>query len=673
MAAQGAPSIILPEWMWQLSTFWVSSKLYQIYREGIREVFWAPSSAWTIQTKRRSFNINYKLAAYQESCGSRLENQVDLLKGHNPYQYDSLPSQESLRLLHLLPGNPATPIQVCLTVHHLEDVPRFEALSYVWGVENCYTLSCGTNTLTVRENLFDALHALRQENAERLLWIDAVCINQEDLSERSSQVKLMRHIYKKSERVLIWLGGPSMLSQEAIRLLSALATLAQDEGAANGTYPFTTHDLSRLNLPESTSPVWQAVDRLFWREWFTRVWIIQELASAKEAVVWCGADFIPWEKVSVAARYISRHSLTAITQIDPHRVLRLHEFREAPAMRAGSVLHILLSARDTYSTDDRDKIFALLGLVLEDSHFDFPIDYALPVEEVYTSFARYCIEKHKTLDILSATEDRAYRLKSCLPTWVPDWEVHPPSAALHTLPHFRQWRACGEAGISVRFSGDGEILIAKGVILDRIDRIGNNFLEYVPLPGAIKFFSRMRSKTLALALEDIHLSQRFRQWEKLASNLGRYPNGEDVMDAFVCTLVAGATMSNAGEDLRSYYHAWCRYWIHASRSQGEFINESYTRVSEEDRLKATCFMELHHRAAYVRRFFTTKGGYMGLCPSISRSGDLVVILFGGRTPYILRRGRNGLFRFIGECYVYGLMNAEAMASPCMKPEDIHIR
>jgi hypothetical protein len=74
------------------------------------------------------------------------------------------------------------------------------------------------------------------------------------------------------------------------------------------------------------------------------------------------------------------------------------------------------------------------------------------------------------------------------------------------------------------------------------------------------------------------------------------------------------------------------------------------------------FMHAHHRAAYGRAFFTTKSrGYMGLCPTLTREGDRLVIVFGARTPFILRKLSGNRFRLLGECYVHNIMRGEIFA------------
>lgn len=121
------------------------------------------------------------------------------------------------------------------------------------------------------------------------------------------------------------------------------------------------------------------------------------------------------------------------------------------------------------------------------------------------------------------------------------------------------------------------------------------------------------------------------------------------------TLIADTDMTDAGNDhsLPDYFKAWKKYWDKAFLKNGQFLNMPHAELSEERKL-ATSYMTAQYRSAYGRKFFTTEHGYMGLSSSRVCKGDVVALLYGGRTPYILRRtrrrvhGRNGACEFIGE-------------------------
>jgi hypothetical protein len=123
-----------------------------------------------------------------------------------------------LRMLELLPGGADEPIQTKLSHHPLFDLPLCEALSYEWGPPTRdHEIICCGKILKVTTNLLAVLKRLRSESSTpRLLWIDAICINQEDIIEQSKQVKLMTYVYRYSGRTLVWIGeAPPLLAREA--------------------------------------------------------------------------------------------------------------------------------------------------------------------------------------------------------------------------------------------------------------------------------------------------------------------------------------------------------------------------------------------------------------------------------------------------------------------------
>ena len=147
-------------------------------------------------------------------------------------------SKHEIRVVRLLPGLDSSPVRCCLKVVFLEEQPRYEALSYVWGTckENV-DISMNNAVLPVTQNLHAALTSLRFPYSERVLWVDALCINQEDRDERSSQVSIMGHIFREAHRVLVWLGdsdtsaSEGLESDELVRNLRHHATLsARNEG-----------------------------------------------------------------------------------------------------------------------------------------------------------------------------------------------------------------------------------------------------------------------------------------------------------------------------------------------------------------------------------------------------------------------------------------------------------
>ena len=219
-----------------------------------------------------------------------------------PFKY-SLLRDAHIRLIHLNVGarNEGLSIQVQENVC-LETAPVYEALSYTWGDsrKEC-GISCGSESIAITTNLATALVQLRNTDQPRTLWIDQICINQNDVHERNKQVALMHEIYSKAENVVIWLGeeGPDdgMAFGFVPHLLSYLPPLSAGHGATQQGL------VARQALPVVGSPAWIALSKIFSRPYFRRSWIIQEVALARHAVVHSGPYVINWDLLAAASSY----------------------------------------------------------------------------------------------------------------------------------------------------------------------------------------------------------------------------------------------------------------------------------------------------------------------------------------------------------------------------------
>ncbi|KAN0088998.1 HET domain containing protein [Hyaloscypha variabilis] len=568
-----------------------------------------------------------------------------------------------IRLVALFPGSGNDVIECDISAYSFQDLPTYETLSYTWGKGPSHPILCNGQYISITESLGSALRRLRNSTSVRLLWIDALCINQEDIQERNSQVQYMRDIYHGCRNVVVWLGESSRTSSTGFSLVRDVALAASSESGSSVQKPITTGELTLKGLPERSSPSWRALGAIFWREWFARIWIIRGVSVPQSVVVVCGADTCSWSDMTRAAKYISDHSLDAITDVDPKLVMKLSDFRMRDDPQR-PLLRLLSEARNSYATDARDKVYALLGLASDVDSLSLLPDYSQDASEVYTRMVKSWIQRDRNLDILSAVEDNRCRVRPGLPSWVPDWDAHVPTLPFSAHPGFTFMCAAGDSKATCTFGPDNKVLNARGKIIDSLDSVGMIFDEFIPASGTISRGSSMRDGLSRI---------RTRQWHIMAHKLMSYPTGENVESVFVQTLIGQVKLEPAisSDELRLCYYAWRQYFEVAHREHGMYIQVSHKELFTEDLARATYFMKEQQKAAYGRRFFTTKNGYMGLSPYSSRIGDSIVILLGGRTPFILRRTRKGGYRFIGECYVHGMMNGEGLGQNA-EMQDFHI-
>ncbi|KIW08198.1 uncharacterized protein PV09_01128 [Verruconis gallopava] len=661
---------------WRLRTAWVSTKIYQGIRDLLSDYVFdlvmPPSTSAKKMSSRRNFNPDYKLQMYEKVKRPILDKSPREFDGVSPFSYSAMNFSDdrfATRFLMLHPGDDESHIQITLEVGSLQSCSPYDALSYTWGDKIYHAIECNGKMLRIQENAWLALHALRRPNEVRKLWVDAICINQDDTDERSRQVLLMRQIFQQATIVIVWLGPESSGTKNVFDLLGTLSKARASEELEKQSQPFTTQDLLTARLPGRTEQAWTDLDMFYWQTWFTRVWIIQEMAVAQTIIFRCGRHLCTYDDLEAASNYIVSHSLTALTGVDPSKFIRLSQFRQDYQQRnpdSACIDLILCRARQSYSTDARDKVFGVLGLIRQ-SRTPLPLTptYTQSYGRVYIDTARLIIENSKSLDVLSATDDHRSSLIDELPSWVPDWEVsHPRFSPFCTAKAFAHWQASGNLEPSLEFSTDGLRLGAVGFLVDAVNHVSDSFLEFSPVPGGdisahnvtkiVNWSSKLKS--IANNTVDFYAQQRWRQWERIAMNLGIYPNESAVMDVFARTITADYDFGSTSS--LEMYKSWKRIWEYATTYEGNKIEKAYDGMTSAELANAMKFLEAHRKASFGRRLFTTTRGFMGIGPNRLRRGMLIWVLGGGRTPYVLRKRKNQSYTFLGECYIHGAMEGQ---------------
>ncbi|KAJ4363395.1 hypothetical protein N0V83_009688 [Neocucurbitaria cava] len=235
---------------------------------------------------------------------------------YKTYNYDELPRGTGvIRLLKLFSSENSDAGVLCELFTPGEDEQNqypYEALSWCWGVaEKTEYIRIQRNLKTyakyVSSNLVAALKALRHPDRSRYLWVDMVCIDQENLNEKNHQVEMMDIIYGNAERVCIWLGAANDSSRTAFRFIkNEVSQLQSFDTLCNST---------------DSSKKWVALLDLMQRPWFSRRWVVQELALAQKAVIYCGHDRISWKKFAIAVELLvevetATHRLSEVMKKD---------------------------------------------------------------------------------------------------------------------------------------------------------------------------------------------------------------------------------------------------------------------------------------------------------------------------------------------------------------------
>ncbi len=237
------------------------------------------------------------------------------------FQYKPLEAGE-IRLLRLqcsrrggIPRKLTPCSGTLITIQLHPEIPKlhqYEAVSYVWGSEPAsFELELNGSSFKIKRNLYDILRTLSANGGTRLLWVDAICINQGDVVERSSQVRLMKLIYQQAQRVLVCVGstfyqdwspatcGPAMVT-EVIRSFAK----QQRSGADYVTLLNVFEAVSGAYGSKQTEAAWPYLTQFFDESWWRRVWVRQELAASKNAVVLYGNGNVDWTDVKAVCHWM---------------------------------------------------------------------------------------------------------------------------------------------------------------------------------------------------------------------------------------------------------------------------------------------------------------------------------------------------------------------------------
>ncbi|RYP52665.1 hypothetical protein DL768_002221 [Monosporascus sp. mg162] len=278
-----------------------------------------------------------------------------------------------------------------------EGTHLYEALSYVWGDEgNRQPISIDNHDLKVTSNLHAALLRLRDRLLPRVIWIDAICINQGDPNEKGQQVQSMAKIYAKASRVIVWLGEAAADSDQAIEYIR---TAAVEESSKS---------LVDESLVNETSQ--QAILTLLQRPWFQRIWVLQEVAAARHVLIKCGSTEIDGYAFcsglsALRLSYGTHANLQALVCSTTY-LIRRAVFRSSELM-------------DMYHTrkakEHHDKVYALLGMSSDDPTVaGLSADYNVSWKQLFQQLIRFVLSKRVSVDTWDDKEIAVIEGKGCI-------------------------------------------------------------------------------------------------------------------------------------------------------------------------------------------------------------------------------------------------------------------
>lgn len=494
--------------------------------------------------------------------------------------------------------------------------------------------------------------------------MDQICIDQTNIPERNQQVSLMKGIYQRSERVIVWLGEEDGSTKDFVELVDAIGS--QPDGSHLCSVPGDAEKLDALrkkiqpfiDLSKSSNSHGalrrRAVVSLLNRAWFQRVWVFQEVVVSRTVIMLVGQVKIHFRDLGHvmyavwAVEYQGRgrkYSISKKTvgfEIFAQMIHRRQDYFSGKGLR--NILGLLSQVGGTFNaTVPHDFVYAFAGL-LEDSGVKITPDYALPVQNAFMSATLALIDATKNLDVFAFVQGGAYTGPGIL-SWSPDWsKLQPVPMPIHDAINLSSFKASGQFEYQPLPSKSPTHLVVQGKIIDHVKAIFGHSFEDFNFMDDIRNFLNIEGHVAEIEkCQGPHSVPVTRERLLKAmlvdggSPAGRKCRGEMLTPYFVA-------------DLLDAYDKWPQL-----RAEDKTA-ENYYKLQED-----LCELQQHSLHTQCKRIVYTENGKIGLAPQMACLNDVICILHGSKTPIVLRRSLTGPdWLVIGQCYLEDVMHGEAV-------------
>ena len=580
-----------------------------------------------------------------------------------PYGYSPLPPG-SIRLLCKDDG--AGSSNWSLTQHVLDDAPAFFALSYVWGAEKpTERLDIEQSVLRITPSLSILLHQFEARRDDvRFIWIDQICINQQDDVEKAVQVKMMRDIYVSAHKVLVWLGpsteGSDLAMDSIMPLDDSIGVLPESRFA---------HDDIYSRLPGEDDPFWPALVDLYARPWFDRLWVLQEAILAKDAEILCGSRSTPWAAIASFAikmyelkpfallRVFKAQSDSAQVPWGLNSIRDIENMRSSEAKGSKPPFWTYLSLGQKCNvTNPLDRVYGLLGLLAsEELVRSIDIRYDWEPWQGYLHFCKAFIERDPDLALFSLA--RCVSKPKELPSWCPNFNSPSNVAQIYCdYPDFcAGFKPGGPRNSGVQTSAISNTITVPGFRMDRVKAVtkATNPLHDIITPEEGP--TGQAAKDKVYHLECLNLFKEI------------HPTKATDLQTFLRSLVAGHLARHEplpAIDFSAVHLTLLKFWA-AMASCG-----TIPRISAKGLVLMRQWLQALGMQA-SRRFFITEAGRVGLGPGSVEKGDHVCVFYSAGPLYLLRYvDPDAPAELVGDAYVDGLMDLEKMPSDTRGEDEV---
>lgn len=489
----------------------------------------------------------------------------------------------------------------------------------------------------------------------------------------------MNGLYRKATDVLIWLGDEAENSHLAF---DALEIFPKDESVH--WYPVVN---PRLGDVLANPEYGLAVEKLFQRSWWHRVWTAQESILGREITFICGARQISGAalvavesgfckhlfgccdqartRIQTGPLHWQRYSLL-VNMLSRLRVSRSYQ-------KTTTIFHLLAIYRSRSCTDPRDKIYGLLGLTNGEESSLIVSDYASPVSTVYEQVTLKLLQHHRNLDMFSQILSRSLKRDGItvvgLPSWAPDWTLEGTKNQLldlyNRLVDLRFYNASGGSLASVKLAAPGKISL-RGIPLDSCSRFSepNDSMHLYKLSTFKPWIDLVADKLSLLYPDPFFTSTTSTTtyedayWQTLCGSI--------VPKTTEMDFVPPSAYVRSSNDCiqRSWYDNWSAY-MQTSHLFPAHLKDIDYQIKKAER--SAFVLSILPSTATRKLFLSKESELLGLASMDAQVGDRIALLEGGKVPYILRLkdGGENEWEILGDAYVHGMMDGEAW-----KPEEL---
>lgn len=574
------------------------------------------------------------------------------------YKYIPLPRGDYFRLLVLEPGAKEDDLVASMRAAELQNIKEtknsFEAISYVWGSNTKdQVIIIDGSQVFITTNLRNSLRQVRYEDKPRTVWADSICIDQQNIEEKSHQVGAMGRIYQSSECTLMCFGSEpefQQLATDAATLINEVSEMMRcvlDDLDSSVNWDKFRHP--DADDPLVNDPRWGSWGVLLDRPWFSRGWVVQEAALGPDArIIWAGVE-IPWLSLLqvytwLAYRASPKMRLTQqVKFLSPLHMLKFKIERsdvdkafwpQDAVSRVGTfpALELLDYARELTITDPRDRIYAFVGLSTKDDIMQtIRPDYNAQFLDVYRNFATTYLEQTSDLDLLLYVEkpfsEQAFSPQTKLPSWVPRWDE---GKGINSRLFI-----CGRRIGTCTFDLKGHVLQVRAVILGTVRYISERIK---PLTENSDAFGQV-----------LTLWRHLREWELSTYYPKLHPHQGRLGLAFIQALNCGI------------YDGDLEEWVESLEKIARILEcdlkgIAQTRLSIESFRTKEAVERISTFAVNIsknRHIVVLGQGNYGLAPNAIQPGDICAIVYGTSWPFILREvsGRRDHYKIVGPVYL----------------------